>query len=283
MDSWSIALMSEPSVEGLSVVMATYSGDSVEYLLTAGQSIFHQTRTPDELIVVIDGPVGEDHENTLKKLIELGNLRVVRSERNVGPGGARHQGILAAKYEFIAIMDADDICTPTRFEKQLAVFEKEEIDVVGGWIREFNEYPGDISRVRSLPESHEELRKLAKWRSPMNNVTAMFRKSAYISAGGFLLMRAFEDYDLYARMMINGSCFYNLQEVLVDVRSGGEMFLRRGGLWQIPIESGMLYRMYNMGFLNGGEFLASWAIRTLMRLLPSSIREFVYKTILRRR
>jgi glycosyltransferase involved in cell wall biosynthesis len=265
----------------LSVVMATCRRDVPEQLFCAGKSIFNQTRVPDELVLVFDGPVDRSHELAVERISQLGLVRVLRLEHSLGPGGARHHGITAAAHEVVAVMDADDLSVPTRFEKQLALIEVGEADVVGAWIQEFEDQPGDMDVVRKVPESHEDAWRYAKRRSPMNNVTAMFLKTNYMEAGGYTTMRTLEDYDLYVRMLLKGARFRNLPEVLVHVRGGREMYKRRGGFAQIPIESAMLYRMYSSGFFTLGEFLSNWLIRTIMRLLPNTIRRVAYQIILR--
>jgi glycosyltransferase involved in cell wall biosynthesis len=264
-----------------SVVMATYHGADPEQLFAAGQSVFNQTRTPDELVLVFDGPVKQVHEDVLQRLSVLGEVSCLRLEKNVGPGAARHQGILAAKHETVAIMDADDLCVPTRFEIQLIEFEMNKADVVGGWIREFNDVPGDSEIVRRVPQTHADIAQYAKRRSPMNNVTAMFRRSSYVKAGGYAGLRTLEDYDLFVRMLLCGARFTNVPHILVEVRAGHNMFERRGGLGMIPIESRLLYTMYRNGFFNLFEFLSNIVIRSSVRLMPNSARRLLYQAFLR--
>ncbi|MDH0344032.1 glycosyltransferase [Chromobacterium haemolyticum] len=266
--------------QGLSVVMATYRGDHAEQLLAAGESVFNQTRVPDELVLVLDGPVELSHELVVEQISKLGTVRVLRLEKSLGPGGARHHGIVAAAHEVVAVMDADDLSVPTRFEKQLVLIYG-GADVVGGWIREFDQFPGDMKAIRKVPEMHDDVWRYAKRRSPMNNVTAMFRKAKYLEAGGYTEMRTFEDYDLYVRMLLHGARFQNLPEILVEVRGGREMFKRRGGWSQIPIEAAMLYRMYRWGFLSLSEFLSNFTVRASVRVLPNWVRRLAYMLILR--
>jgi glycosyltransferase involved in cell wall biosynthesis len=261
--------------------MATYSQDVPEQLFDAGRSIFEQTRVPDELVIVLDGPVSDAHEEVIKRIGKLGPLRVVRLHSSVGPGMARHFGILACTNSIVAIMDADDLCVAERFEKQIALLEAGAVDVVGGWIREFERLPGDSNLIRRVPLTQEEIMRFAKLRSPMNNVTVMFRKKAYLQAGGYSEMRCLEDYDLFARMLRQGAQFRNIPEVLVEVRGGLEMIKRRGGWSQIPIESAMLFRMYSRGFISFGEFLLTWFIRATACLIPSVFRKFIYQKFLR--
>jgi len=264
-----------------SVVMATYRGDDPEQLYAAGESVFNQTCVPDELVLVFDGPVTAAHEDAVQRLSLLGQVSCLRLEKNGGPGAARHQGILAARNETVAIMDADDLCVPTRFETQLVEFEVSKADVVGGWIREFNNVPGDSEIVRRVPQTHADIAQYAKRRSPMNNVTAMFRRSSYLKAGGYATLRTLEDYDLFVRMLLCGARFTNVPHILVEVRGGQNMFERRGGLRMIPIESRLLYAMYRNGFFNLSEFLSNVVIRSAVRLMPNNVRRLLYQSFLR--
>lgn len=275
-------LVAAPNLH-LSVVMATYRGDDPEQLYAAGRSVFDQSRIPDELVVVFDGPVTPAHEEVVQRLSLLGQVTCLRLEKNGGPGAARHQGILASKHDLVAIMDADDLCVSTRFETQLIAFEmgKGKVDVVGGWIREFNDLPGDSETVRRVPLTHDDIARYAKRRSPMNNVTAMFRKSSYLEAGGYSTLRTLEDYDLFVRMLLCGAHFINVPHILVDVRAGRNMFERRGGLTMVPIESRLLFTMYRNGFFNLSEFLSNLFIRSAVRLMPNSARRLLYQAFLR--
>ena len=51
----------------LTVVMAVYIGDNPAHILAAGKSVIHQTRAPDEIIFVVDGPVDDEHNEILEK------------------------------------------------------------------------------------------------------------------------------------------------------------------------------------------------------------------------
>lgn len=265
----------------LSVVMASYFGDSPEWLLSAGESVFTQTRKPDELVIVLDGEVDLEHHKVLKRLSLLGNVVVMELPKNVGPGLARNRGILASSSEIIAIMDADDICRKDRFESQLAILSAGSCDVVGSWISEFEFFPEDMDELRKVPEKHEEISAFAKRRTPMNNVTAMFFKTAYLRAGGYGDMRANEDYDLYVRMIISGARFHNIQKVLVDVRGGANISSRRGGLAQVPDDTRMFFTMYRNNFIGLFQAIFNIVARIFTRILPNNLRRRFYQMFLR--
>lgn len=265
-----------------SVVMSTYRGTAPAHLREAVTSVFRQTLPPDELIVIVDGPVDPAHEDTLQEIAALGPIRVLRSPHNAGQGAARHLGVAEARHRIVGIMDADDICLPARFERQMEILGRGQADIVGAWIEEFDVQPGDARRVRMVPTTHEQIFRFGKWRSPMNNVTIMFTKEAYYRAGGYRPIRAFEDYDMFVRMLAKGVRFYNVPEILVFVRCGMDMFSRRGGTAQIPTELRLLWRMRSLGYTNFLEFLGGVLIRVPARLMPTALRRWIYTCWLRR-
>ena len=279
MDS-SVSNSKEQSMK-FSVVMATYSGDEPKWLYLAGKSVFAQTRTPDELIIVFDGSVDSKHHEAVNRLSLMGKVITIQLATNVGPGLARHKGILRARNEIIAIMDADDICKPRRFESQLSILESGLVDVVGSWISEFDLLPGDIGELRKVPEVHDDILVFARKRTPMNNVSVVFFKGLYLDVGGYSCMRANEDYDLYVRMLLKGYRFYNIQKVLVDVRSGPSMISRRGGISQVPDDAKMFFRMYQSGFISFFDVIFNTGTRALARVLPNNLRQTLYRVFLR--
>jgi len=265
-----------------SVVMAVYSAVPPEHFLMAARSVLLQTLPSSELIIVVDGQVSHEIEAVISELQLVGEVRILRLKENVGAGAARHIGILEARSDIVAVMDSDDISLPTRFEKQYNKLVELGVSIVGAWIQEFTSDSNRTLTLRTVPETHSEIIRYAKSRSPMNNVTIMFRKGAYLIAGGYSNARSLEDYDLFVRMIQSGARFYNIQEVLVEVRGGSQMFMRRGGLKLVGMESSMLFRFYRSGFYSLSEFLINLCLRTTMRLLPNFIREIVYISFLRR-
>jgi glycosyltransferase involved in cell wall biosynthesis len=91
---------------------------------------------------------------------------------NVGVGAAKNIGIEMCSCELIAVMDTDDVSLPKRFEKQLAVFENQDVDVCGTWIGEFEFNETQIISYRRTPEQHNEIVAFAKGRSPVNHSTS---------------------------------------------------------------------------------------------------------------
>ena len=122
------------------VAMSVYKNDNPEDFKTAVHSIYDkQTIRPSEIVLVKDGPVPAKLEAVVKELQnELAVMKVVPFEVNGGDSAARQGGMEAVSNELVAIMDADDVAVPNRFEMQLKAFEEHpEATVVGGNINEF--------------------------------------------------------------------------------------------------------------------------------------------------
>jgi glycosyltransferase involved in cell wall biosynthesis len=99
--------------------MSIYRGDRPNFFKEAVDSLLLQTVPAAELIVAVDGPIGLDLEKSLQRIKDLPSVQIVRLATNQGPGASRHAAILKARHDIIAVMDADDISVPVRFERQL--------------------------------------------------------------------------------------------------------------------------------------------------------------------
>lgn len=262
-----------------SVVMSIYRADRSDYLLKAVDSVLHQTAPPSELIVAVDGPIGPDLENALGRIKDQPIVRIVRLATNQGPGASRHAAILDASHELVAVMDADDISLPDRFERQLERMEASDVDVIGGFIEEFDKTQGDLCRIREVPLEHVDIMRFGRWRSPMNHVTIMFRRKAYMNVGGYHTLRGVEDYDLYHRMFMAGARFANIPEVLVHVRGGMSILARRRGLSYLRQELALIRRMWRSGFLSLWQWIANSLLRIVVRFLPSRAIGLIYQLL----
>lgn len=101
----------------VSVIVPAY--ESANYLNQAVQSVCSQTYTNYELIVVDDG----SSDDCVAKYDLPANARLIRHESNRGAGAARNTGIKAAKGEYVALMDHDDVWLPHKLETQVALLQ----------------------------------------------------------------------------------------------------------------------------------------------------------------
>jgi len=263
--------------------MAVYIGDNAENFTLAYRSLCNQTLPPTEIIIAIDGPIDDDLEMTLIPISDNTVVKIIRFDINQGAGFVRDQAIQQAKYPIIAIMDSDDICESNRFEIQLPYIVNKKADVVGSFIAEFDNNPTEKKIIRTVPEFHQEIFKYGKWRLPTNHVTIVFTKLVYNNAGGYTNIRFHEDYDFIVRLLMSGAKFYNIQDVLVCVRTGLDMFNRRRGVDYVFSEAKLFYKMYRINYISLMHFILNIFIRIIIRFFPNIVIKNFYTRLLRKK
>lgn len=273
------------SENNFSVSICVYGGDNPKWFEAAVESILNQTVKPTEVVLVVDGPIPDDLNSIIKKYECRGIFNVVRFDENQGHGNARRAGISACKNELVALMDADDISAPFRFEKQLSVFKNDEnLDIVGGNITEFIDYPENVVARRDVPSTDSEIKKYMKKRCPMNQVTVMFKKNSISQVGGYVDWYCDEDYYLWLRMCLADMKFANLTDVLVNVRVGKEMYQRRGGVKYFKSEAKLQNFMLKSGIIGISTYALNVSKRFIVQvMLPNTVRGWVFKKFARKR
>jgi len=270
------------------LLMCIYEKENPDYLRQCLESIDKQTHLPDEIVIVKDGPLTDELENILAnhqfppKQQHPINVNIIALPENVTLGPARAAGVEVANHEWIAIMDCDDICRPDRFEKQLRMIkDNPELGLIGGQIAEFIDDPGCTEATRAVPTDYTAILRFVKIRSPFNHMTVMFRREAVRSAGNYHLFPWFEDYDLWTRMISNGTICANHPDVLVDARVGNDTYSRRRGLKYIRSEWKMQKQLKALGFINFVGFARNVMLRIPVRLLPGKCLQHAYRKFTR--
>lgn len=270
--------------EKFSVSMCVYGGDDPGWFRTAVDSILNQTAKPDEVVLVVDGPVPDALDAVITGYAADPVFRVIRLEKNVGHGQARRTGLSACMNDLVALMDADDISAPDRFYKQLQLFaENPELTIVGGNITEFVDEPMNIVGQRQVYVSDKEIKADMKKRCPMNQMTVMFRKAAVEAAGGYVDWYCDEDYYLWLRLMLGGAVFANIPENLVNVRVGKEMYQRRGGWKYFKSEAKLQKWMLKNKVIGIWDYAVNVTKRLIVQvLLPNRLRGLVFQKFARK-
>lgn len=273
--------------EPFSVAISVYKSDNPMCFDRALSSITDlQTIKPDEVVLVVDGPVSNDIDLVIKKYEDKYSFfNVIRLEKNGGLGNALKIAVENAKYNLIARMDSDDVSVNTRFEEQLSFFvNNPDIDIVGGDITEFIDKESNVVGKRSVPKSNLEIREYMKTRCAMNHVSVMYKKASVMDAGGYQDWFWNEDYYLWIRMWLNGAKFANTGTVLVNVRVGEEMYQRRGGAKYFNSEKGLQDYMLQHDMINYITYLNNVGKRfVVQKLLSNKIRGWVFRTFARKK
>lgn len=268
-----------------SVLMSVYHKEKPEYLKQAIESIQTQTISTNDFVLVCDGPLNEQLDGVIAaKQQEMGTtLNVVRLAKNSGLGNALNEGIKYCKNELVARMDSDDIAYPDRCEKQIAVFNTHsEVSICSGIVEEFTTDPNTVDTKRVPPETNAEIVEFSKKRNPFNHPCVMYKKSAVEAVGSYQDFYLLEDYYLWLRMLMTGYQGYNIQEPLLHMRAGSDMYLRRAG-WKYARTQARLFKfMKKQRFIGVGQYIKSCVIRSGSSLAPNWLRKFMFEKVLRK-
>lgn len=267
-----------------SVLMSIYKNDKVNEVENSLNSIINQTLMPNQVVLVLDGPVPNELMSLVNRYSdEYKFIDIIPLEKNVGLGKALSIGLTYCKYEYVARMDSDDESLPDRFEKQINyLMEYPEVDVLGGQIAEYDSTMTKQLTVRQVPTQMNEIVNMMKSRNGMNHVTVIYKKSKVLAAGNYQHCPYFEDYYLWCRMMAAGSCFHNLKDILVNVRTGECMYRRRGGKLYYNAIITFQNNILSIGIINKRQYLKNLMIRLSVASMPNCLRGYLYKNKLRK-
>ena len=263
--------------------MPFYKGDNPSHFSLAIESLHNQTHRANEVVVIQDGPVTQELTDVIEswkqKMPEINH--VVLTE-NQGLSNALNAGINAAKHEWLARMDADDVCKPDRFEKQLTLIDADsELAILGSWITEFDEEMKQEIAVRRLPETHAEILRYAQWRCPFNHMTVMYKKSVLDKLGCYKNYGAVgDDYELWARFLVNGYKSANVQESLVDARTGADFFGKRRRGWKyFKNEVKEINDLYRLKLIGPMHYAFHFTTKAIVLFSPPFVVKWIYKGI----
>jgi glycosyltransferase involved in cell wall biosynthesis len=245
--------------------------------------LVHQSILPQELVLVLDGPLSEE----LTLLVQQYQLRfplikTVPLPTNQGLGKALKIGMEHCNCEWIARMDTDDIAHPHRFEKQINYLKKNtELMAIGSFMAEFTENATDVVAIKKVPVSPQEIKNYASYRNPINHPTVFFNKKAVLSVGSYEDIPLFEDFYLWHKMIHQQYQLGNVPEVLLYFRIGNNALSRRHGWQYLRKEVYFFNKLYRKSYISLRAFLLIFLFRTPMRLLPLGVLKKVYQVFLR--
>lgn len=193
----------------VSVALSVYNTNET-YLRECIDSILNQTFTDFELLIQNDASTDERVEQVI---LSYGDDRIKyqKNERNLGISGTRNALIKRAEGEYIAVMDHDDVCLPTRFEKQVAFLDAHpEVGVLGSWYETFPKV-----KLKKKPLKSDEIKAALFYSCPILQSCMMMRKSLGACYNEHFPVA--EDLEMYCGL-IEKTAFANLPEVLVRYR-----------------------------------------------------------------
>ncbi len=183
----------------ISVIMPVYNAD--RYVAQAVDSILAQSFTDFEFLIIDDGSTDRSYEILRRYAVRDDRIHLI-SRSNTGYVIALNEMLRLSQGEFIARMDADDVSLPDRFQCQVTFLRQHPEVVCVGGSHEIIDAQGRLLTTLKLPESDEEIQRLAlAGHGSICHPCAMIRRSAILAIGGYneALMPA-EDLDLWLRL-----------------------------------------------------------------------------------
>ena len=268
------------SALSVSVLMATYASESAANLRDSLESVYAQNVRPQEIVLVVDGPIDRDQENVIAQYLpdrRIETLSIIRLQTCGGLANALNAGLERCRGEYTMRMDSDDICEPDRLQRQLSyALLHPDIDLIASWSEEFFD-DGAPSRLKIAPVSHDAVVKALQWRNVIIHPTALIRTASLRKVGGYRAdYGKLEDYDLFVRFALGGMKFHVIPKVLVRVRTGSELWRRRGGFRYCLDEIRFRTECLRNGFLNVRQFITITTMYTIFRLLSGPLRGKLY-------
>ena len=199
---------------GVAVVLSVYNGD--DFLREAVQSILDQTFTDFEFIIIDDASTDTTPDILAEYAEKDARVRVLRNDVNRERSVSRNRAMYESRAELIAIMDADDVSSPDRLEKQYAfMMNNPDVTVCGTHINCL-----ESKKIHDYPVDDKGIRARMLFASSIAHPSVMFRKNTVLGIGGYLPdMVPAEDYDLWNRLStVNGARFANIPEPLLMYR-----------------------------------------------------------------
>lgn len=203
-------IMPQPKV---SVVIPAYN--SMKYLPDTLKSVWHQTYTDFEVILVNDG--SSDNIKEWASQIKDSRFKFI-SQPNQGASAARNAGILASTGEYIALLDADDLWAPTKLETHVLCLDNHpEVGLVCSWTAMMNAQGQPTGRLLK-PAADGNVYSKILVQNIVDCPSAVIRRSCFDKIGLFdTSIRYNEDWEMWIRI----AAAYNfsvIQEPLVYYR-----------------------------------------------------------------
>ncbi len=267
----------------ISVIMPVYNLAGGQILKTSIASVLEQDFEDFELLICDDGSTDGTFE-LLKKIAGADpRIRLLKNKKNRRAGYARNRCIRAAKGNFIAIMDADDISAKSRLRMQYDYLKQHpDIDFVGSRGEFFVRRIGDDKErywYCEKPEPKDFLFSL-----PFVHGSLLFRREALKRVHGYDTSRwvtRTEDYDILLRLYEQGLKGASLPDTLYYIRRDAKQYQRRKYRYRIN-EAYIKWRaFYRLGLFPGGMLFALKPMA--VGLIPIRILSLIQKKYYKRK
>ena len=194
---------------GISILIPLYNG--IEYLEESVYSVILQTHKKWEIIIGING---HEENSEVEKKARL--IKEKYSDRNIivkyyttkDKANTLNEMVKDTSFDFIALLDVDDVWLPIKLEKQIPYLH--QYDIVGTRCIYF----GESSSLPSIPVGFLNPQHNFLDYNPIINSSAILKKQDAKWNNIYTL----DDYDMWLRLNYEKKTFYNIDEILCKHR-----------------------------------------------------------------
>lgn len=202
----------------ISILMSTYN-ETESQIRESVESILAQTYSNFELIIINDNPKRDD----VKLILDTYNdkrIRFYQNPNNIGLAMSMNKAAELASHEavFYARMDADDIATKDRLEKNYICLSSGNYDLVFSQYYHIDENSNKLNKPFQKVIADGELTKNIYLHSVIHHPTVMFTREIFEKVGGYRNFPCSQDLDLWFRMCEAGCRFHMIDEPLLYYR-----------------------------------------------------------------
>ena len=205
----------------VSVLMSAYNEE--EKVASTIESVLNQSLTDFEYVIVNDGSKDLTWEILEKYAKSDPRIKLINNEKNIGLTASLNKGIRSCSGQYIARLDAGDICHPKRLQVQSEFLDKNpDVYIVGCFHRWIDKNGKVLSEYTFPTQSKQILSHVFGFGAVAAHPCIMLRESLLDSIGVYDLKHISLEYDLYMRTLVAGYSMTNVPEYLLDVLRRGE-------------------------------------------------------------
>jgi glycosyltransferase involved in cell wall biosynthesis len=173
-----------------------------EYVDSSICSVLNQTFSDFEFIIIDDSNEEEMHLKLVKWADKDKRIKLVANDVNIGLTRSLNRGLALSEGAYVARIDADDICLPVRFEKQLCyLLNNKNIVLLGGCAKVISSNDRIIGTIEPNTEN-SIIMNHHFFRNQFVHPTVMFDRCKILEIGGYNEnLQAAQDWELWARVI----------------------------------------------------------------------------------
>ena len=246
----------------VSVILPAYNARS--WIYGAVSSILRQTYRDWELIVCDDGSTDDTADKVERLCAADRRLKLIRTS-HAGIVSALNAAISSSSGEFLARMDADDLCHPLRLQLQVELLDNHpDVWLASCLVRCFprRTLPEGMERYEQWLNSlilHEDIERDFFVESPFAHPSVMMRRTAFETAGGYQNVPWPEDYDLWMRMRLHGARFAKVPQLLFYWRDHRQRLTRTQERYSMRAFRALKTYYLRKGFLKDADAVQIWS------------------------